>query len=581
MKTYNRFRKIISIVLIIVFVFQADIFLASAKEILGIEIEGNFKDALDYYKKKKYNISETILKNFIRQLEESDNREKHIWKFYLLLGAVHEKNGEDKHAREQYQNVRNEFGIKKLKEINMNELPIYKDVMKPKPMPTPTPKPTIMEEFQKARDEFLNGHYEYAKATLLNLRDTIKKSKPGTTGNKILGQCYLLLGAIYEKLREIKEAKKNYKKACKIWKKSVGIKSKKGVIEKDKNIPAIEGIVFRNLKYYREYITKKCGKRTFPVLLVAAGIIAVAALVYFLLIKKPKKQTLSVTLGEGINGSPATGTHSYKKGETVSYSYTLLPGYNNLTVALDGNQVAASGSLTMDNDHVLTASVVANEVSFVTDTTEVTVPEGGTAEFRVKLSPQPAADVTVHVSHVSGDSDITVQDGSSLTFTTSNWGTYQTVTLAAADDEDRKNGIAVIRISASGIPDKDITAVENDNTPTALTLCDWDGYDFSEEKKINHRSGDFYYRWISDTERYLNSDYDGQRGIAISSKASSTPLNEVPIPPPADYVSQVSAQTGRIYVARDRNDNEYYIIFRIKRFSNKCIEIEWYYKKEN
>ena len=39
------------------------------------------------------------------------------------------------------------------------------------------------------------------------------------------------------------------------------------------------------------------------------------------------------------------------------------------------------------------------------------MPERGTAEFQVKLSGQPSSIVTVTVSRVSGDEDITVKSG--------------------------------------------------------------------------------------------------------------------------------------------------------------------------
>lgn len=39
------------------------------------------------------------------------------------------------------------------------------------------------------------------------------------------------------------------------------------------------------------------------------------------------------------------------------------------------------------------------------------MPERGTAEFQVKLSAQPSSTVTVTVSRVSGDEDITVKSG--------------------------------------------------------------------------------------------------------------------------------------------------------------------------
>ena len=47
----------------------------------------------------------------------------------------------------------------------------------------------------------------------------------------------------------------------------------------------------------------------------------------------------------------------------------------------------------------------------------MSVPEGGTNTFQVRLSSQPTSDVVVAVAWASGDTNLTVTGGSSLTFT--------------------------------------------------------------------------------------------------------------------------------------------------------------------
>jgi hypothetical protein len=89
----------------------------------------------------------------------------------------------------------------------------------------------------------------------------------------------------------------------------------------------------------------------------------------------------------------------------------------------------------------------------------------------VRLSAQPSSDVSVTVARVSGDTDITVQTGSALTFTTANWNVYQAVMLAAAEDVDVANGTATVRVSATGIPNKDITATEQDDDVNNGTIA--------------------------------------------------------------------------------------------------------------
>jgi len=81
----------------------------------------------------------------------------------------------------------------------------------------------------------------------------------------------------------------------------------------------------------------------------------VATVLYFTIIKKPER-SLTVTVGEGAEGSPAGGTHAFKKGSILSYQYGAKPGYENLVVKVDGVTAPASGTITMDQDRTLTAT---------------------------------------------------------------------------------------------------------------------------------------------------------------------------------------------------------------------------------
>ncbi|WP_214412116.1 glycoside hydrolase family 6 protein [Sphaerisporangium fuscum] len=101
--------------------------------------------------------------------------------------------------------------------------------------------------------------------------------------------------------------------------------------------------------------------------------------------------------------------------------------------------------------------------ALVVSPTSVTVPEGGTATYNVHLAAQPTAAVTVTSAAGTGDSDITVSGGGSLTFTTSNWNTDQKVTLAAAQDADTTNGSRTINVTSAGLTGVAVTATESDD----------------------------------------------------------------------------------------------------------------------
>ena len=98
----------------------------------------------------------------------------------------------------------------------------------------------------------------------------------------------------------------------------------------------------------------KLAKKKFPWLIVLGGVVVAAAVIYFVVLNK--KYTLTVTLGEGVTGTPAAGSASYKKNSMVNYSYSLQGGYKDLAVTLDGSPVPASGSVKMDKAHTLAAN---------------------------------------------------------------------------------------------------------------------------------------------------------------------------------------------------------------------------------
>ena len=178
-----------------------------------------------------------------------------------------------------------------------------------------------------------------------------------------------------------------------------------------------------------------------------------------------------------IGGNATLGTDYSIIGSAVtipvgssSTSITIVPvdddhveGYETVVLVLSDSDSYIVGSPSsasvriIDNDSLL----------FFTDNDSISVPKGGTATFQVKLTKQPLSQVTVSVTKMSGDPDITVQSGSSLIFTTDTWNAYQAVILASRKDCDAPNGTATIRVSGEGIPDLDVNATEID--------CDTEG----------------------------------------------------------------------------------------------------------
>ena len=150
--------------------------------------------------------------------------------------------------------------------------------------------------------------------------------------------------------------------------------------------------------------------------------------------------------------------------KTVSLTHTASGGDYGSVIAIFNVQVN-------DNN---TRGVTVSAVSLM-------VNEGGSGTYTVKLNTQPTSDVTVTVNDPTNNTDVTA-DPASLTFSTSNWATAQTVTVSAAEDADLSRDIATVTHTVAGgdyeafaAPDVAVVVTDNDTpgvtvSPTSMTV---------------------------------------------------------------------------------------------------------------
>ena len=141
-------------------------------------------------------------------------------------------------------------------------------------------------------------------------------------------------------------------------------------------------------------------------------------------------------------------------GHAVSYTTDRSGPYNSV--------LAAGVAVTVTDDE--TAGVTVSE-------TTLTVVEGASNTYTVKLDPQPSSDVVISVT-ASGNTDVTVSPAR-LTFTSSNWSTAQTVTVSAAHDADAVNDTASIAhavVAAESADEYDTATIAG----VAVTVADDD-----------------------------------------------------------------------------------------------------------
>ena len=177
--------------------------------------------------------------------------------------------------------------------------------------------------------------------------------------------------------------------------------------------------------------------------------------------------TVTVTVA-GASGEVTFDTDSTAPGDQSTLTFTTGTWSTAQTVAVSADEDVdtANDSATLTHSASgggygsVTGSVAVtvddnDAPGLVLDPASLTVAEGASATYTVALATRPTGNVTVTVAGASGevtfDTDSTAPgDQSTLTFTAATWGTAQTVTVSAGQDNDTADDSATLTHSASG-----------------------------------------------------------------------------------------------------------------------------------
>jgi len=558
MMNYRRIRKIISIAVIGAFLFQMNICLLAQSE--G-EIVRQFQRAKERYLNGQYVNAKTRIERIISIIIEKDiPRSDILGGCYLLLGAIYEKEDKSILAEENYQKAKETYGIMLVEGVELDSLPLYKKVVKGERESSPG---TIEKEGEKKKKRFpwllvvggavvvgvlvylfflkpkkktltvnleegvegepASGTYEYKKGEVVSynyrsqagysqlnvLLDGVATSPQGTVtmnSNHRLSATATLNVVNFVTDREIVDVGEGNAAAFNV-KLSAQPQSEINVtvshVGGDGDISVLAGgsLIFTpsNFDTFQAVTLQAAedpdaenGEATIRI---SAPGIAEKDITAREVDNDNLRFEIDInnklSIGEGATASFRVRI-SAKPSSDVIAAVSRVSGDNdinvqsprNLTftpddwdrfqrVTLEADQdpdtingvatirVSAPG---IANQDITVTEIDDDVLQFVVDADEpIEIEEGGTASFQIKLSAEPSSEVTASVSHLSGDSDITVQSGSPLTFTPGNWKEYQTVTLGAAQDDDIQNDIATFRISAPGLANRDIEAKEIDD----------------------------------------------------------------------------------------------------------------------
>ena len=163
--------------------------------------------------------------------------------------------------------------------------------------------------------------------------------------------------------------------------------------------------------------------------------------------------TVAVTghTGTDVSVDKATLTFTTENWSTAqSMTVTADHDLDGVDDAVNLTHTAAGGNYAGETADLAVTVIDDDSPDLVLSTTTLEVMEGaaGGATYTVRLATQPSAEVTVTVSGHSG-TDVSV-DKDTLTFTTGNWNTVQTVKVTAADDADTSDDTVTLAHTASG-----------------------------------------------------------------------------------------------------------------------------------
>ena len=142
----------------------------------------------------------------------------------------------------------------------------------------------------------------------------------------------------------------------------------------------------------------------------------------------------------------------------------------NVTATIDpsgadyDNAADATLQVTVSDDDTAAVIVVGGPLS---------ITEGQNSTFTIALSNEPSGDVTVALA--SGDAGAVILSDSSLTFTSGNWNTAQTVTVTGVEDDDLVDETVTVTIDPAGAEydsavDATLQVTVNDDDTAAVVI---------------------------------------------------------------------------------------------------------------
>ena len=210
----------------------------------------------------------------------------------------------------------------------------------------------------------------------------------------------------------------------------------------------------------------------------------------------------------------------------VAQTVTVLAGHDDDTSNDEETLVhtASGGGYDSLTANVMVTVIDDDEVALLVDPTSLTVAEGVSGSYTVKLATEPSATVTVAITGHAG-TDLTL-GATSLTFNPSGsnlWSTAQTVTVSAGEDDDTSNDAATLVHTASG------GGYDSETANVAVTVTDDDApalvVDPASLTVAEGGSGSYTVKLATQPTATVTVAITGQAGTDLTLGATSLTFN--------------------------------------------------------
>lgn len=111
-------------VVIILFVFQTEVFLAENED------KGKFENIISEYQRGIYRTLISSIEGLIKLTDDKEENYDFLGKCYLLIGAIYEKEKNTLLAEENYSKAKNKYKVVSIAGVDLDALPIYNRIVK-------------------------------------------------------------------------------------------------------------------------------------------------------------------------------------------------------------------------------------------------------------------------------------------------------------------------------------------------------------------------------------------------------------------------------------------------------------------